>query len=334
MDIPYQSFLSSDPFRFLIGPDKKPFHVHSALIAKHSDTLAALVTNGMLESEQRCAVFDDVDEDTFLHFLEFAYTGEYTVPPPQMVPEPVEDSVDEPGEPATAFLSDITRPYGSPTPNAHAAPAKVFDDGDDESLALGFPSVSEALGQAQRALKKRRTNSRPWFQDEESTAAAPESEDARHDARKKAKPASELWNEFQEAARVKRIAPWKPRVNVSPWEDYSGVFLCHAKVYVFSDRYTIVALRDLALQKLRLTLSRYTLFEARTDDIVQLVKYTYSNTMDMIIGMDRLRALVMDYMVCHVEKIAKDRNFLYLLEEPGALAKDLALNLLPRLNYD
>ncbi|KAJ9637997.1 hypothetical protein H2204_004587 [Knufia peltigerae] len=330
MDVPYKDFLSSDPFQFLIGPDKKLFYVHSALVAKQSRPLAALVSNGMVESRQRCAVFDDVDEDTFLHFLEFAYTGEYTVPPPAAIPEPAENVVDEP---STAFLTDNKSPFDPGTSNAGAAPAKMFDQGEDDSIDIGLPGLSDSVTQTLRAMKKRRTNRRPWFRDEEAPAAASQPEVARHDIPKTPKLSSELWDEFSEAAHVNEIPSWKPRVNVGPWEDYSVVFLCHAKVYVFSDRYTISALRDLALQKLRLTLTRYTLFETRTDDIVELVKYIYSNTVDMNNGMDRLRALVMDYLVCHVEIIVKDKNFLAMLQEPGALAKDLTLNLLPRLSY-
>ncbi|KIW11513.1 hypothetical protein PV08_10814 [Exophiala spinifera] len=334
---PYESFLSSPPFRFAVGPDKKVFYVHSALVAKHSDTLAALITNGMRESEQGLAVFDDIDEDTFLHFLEFAYTGEYTVPPPEVIPEPVKDIPDKPDEspPAEEFtesspedpqpdpadeLIEVPAPESADYPEAEPEPVPAEDIWNGHDWGWGH------------AKKKKEKSKKKWFDD--PSPEVPEDQHAQVQTRNKAKIRSDLWLEFEASAHVKKITPWSPYVNVEPCEDCSVVFLCHAKLYVFSDRYTIPPLRDLVLQKLRLTLSRYNLFESRTEDVVQLVGYTYRNTMDMSPEMDKLREVVMDYLVCHVETIAKDKKFLKLLEGLGALARDLVLKLLPRLNYD
>jgi len=124
--------------------------------------------------------------------------------------------------------------------------------------------------------------------------------------------------------------PWEPRQNKESSASYAHIFLCHAYLYVFSDRYGIEPLQQLIRQKLRLTLSRFSLFEDRVPDIVELVKYIYkhSSTIDHDQGIDRMRSLVIDYVVCHLEVIAKDDNFERMLQEPGALAKDLLLKLL------
>ena len=125
--------------------------------------------------------------------------------------------------------------------------------------------------------------------------------------------------------------PWEPRQNKESCEDYTQVFLCHARLYVFSDRYGIEPLLELTQQKLRLTLSTFNLFDERVSDIIELVRYTYEHTMEHEEGIDKLRSLVMDYVTCQMEAIVKDKDFITMLQEPGALAKDLVLKSLRRL---
>lgn len=61
-----------------------------------------------------------------------------------------------------------------------------------------------------------------------------------------------VWSEFQRKADVRTRAVWEPRQNEEPCEDYTHVFLSHAQLYVFSDRYSIEPLQELSMQKLRL----------------------------------------------------------------------------------
>src|ERR1700733_507674 len=79
------SFISSHPFRFLIGPDKKTFYIHTELVAQHSSTLGALVSGPMAEAKENCAILEDVDEGTFVRFAEYMYTNDYSVPDPEIV---------------------------------------------------------------------------------------------------------------------------------------------------------------------------------------------------------------------------------------------------------
>ncbi|OAR00958.1 hypothetical protein LLEC1_01675 [Akanthomyces lecanii] len=70
----------SKPFRFLIGPQKTEFTIHSALVAQQSPAMAALVTNGMEESLWGCASLPQYDVETFVRFVEYVYTGEFESP--------------------------------------------------------------------------------------------------------------------------------------------------------------------------------------------------------------------------------------------------------------
>ncbi|KAK2024482.1 hypothetical protein LX32DRAFT_97518 [Colletotrichum zoysiae] len=68
--------------KFIVGKDQAEFNVHEDVIAKISDPLRALVTNGMRESIEGKVVWEDVDMDTFTKLLQFAYEHDYTFTDP------------------------------------------------------------------------------------------------------------------------------------------------------------------------------------------------------------------------------------------------------------
>lgn len=73
--------LSSRTFQFLVGPDtpdRKPLTIHTAVMEAHSAPLAALMNEGMSEATDEIAILEDIDEQTFVRFCEFAYIGDYT----------------------------------------------------------------------------------------------------------------------------------------------------------------------------------------------------------------------------------------------------------------
>ena len=67
----------SDTFAFLVGPEARRITLHSRLVAHHSEPLNVLINGPMSEARQNYAVLKDVDEDTFLRFCQYAYTGNY-----------------------------------------------------------------------------------------------------------------------------------------------------------------------------------------------------------------------------------------------------------------
>lgn len=70
---------SARPILFKIGPKKREFFIHSALVASLSPSLKQLVDGPWAESTSGVVEWEHVDEATFVHFCQFAYTTSYDV---------------------------------------------------------------------------------------------------------------------------------------------------------------------------------------------------------------------------------------------------------------
>ncbi|KAK0705596.1 hypothetical protein B0H67DRAFT_687730 [Lasiosphaeris hirsuta] len=64
-------------FRIYIGPQKREFAIHSALMADQSAAFDQPVNGSFKEARDFHVELDDVDEETLLCFFQYAYTGEY-----------------------------------------------------------------------------------------------------------------------------------------------------------------------------------------------------------------------------------------------------------------
>ncbi|TQV91880.1 hypothetical protein V2A60_006019 [Cordyceps javanica] len=141
-EIAYGSILSSKPFRFLIGPQKCEYFVHASLAASKSPVLNTIVNGSMNEAASGCTVWDNVDEDTFVRFGQWVYTGDYKGSAPSE-PAVAEESATHPrptyvaggtiepanatkleavDEPATNKVHRATDDWGFSTQEARPAP--------------------------------------------------------------------------------------------------------------------------------------------------------------------------------------------------------------------
>ena len=82
----YYSILASTPFKSLVGRDRRLLTVHSSLIAHHSESLDLLVNEYISEAKVGCALLEDVEEQTFVQFSQYAYTGDYSAADPDIRP--------------------------------------------------------------------------------------------------------------------------------------------------------------------------------------------------------------------------------------------------------
>ena len=143
---------------------------------------------------------------------------------------------------------------------------------------------------------------------------------------------SKLWDKFKGRYSDRLIPNFKPRRNREECEDYTEVFLGHARLYVFAEKYDINRLKELSLHKLQCTLAEFTIYSQRVGDIIDLMKYTYLNTPERSESSDSLRSLVTHYAACVVEDLAQNTQFQQLVEEMGPLGRDIIGQLLDRLD--
>jgi hypothetical protein len=141
-----------------------------------------------------------------------------------------------------------------------------------------------------------------------------------------------LWREFEGRSYSTPLPLFQPRKNQESCEDYTEVFLSHARLYAFAEKYDIAPLCQLSLHKLHRTLTEFKLYDDRRGDIIELMRYTYLNTPDLSESMDPLRSLVIHYAAYVVEKLAKSDDFQTMLEELGQLGRDLVLWMLKRID--
>lgn len=297
--------MASKPFRFLVGEDKQEFSIHSALVTHHSKPLGVLINGSMLEAKEGCAVLDDISSEAFVCFSEYAYTGEYTDPEPDVIVAKAREEAPHDNE--DGFHSDDETAFAS----------YKFD----EFAAKPVPIKSlrwESLHPQSTKKKKR-----PLLREEVSPLFPRPTDLHRREI---------LWKSFRKDFESQ--AP--PSLNMKPresWNDFTGILLCHAQVYVLADKYQIESLAELAVERLRGTLGKMPLRSEELTSVTKLLEYTYSHTIDGAHdGVDMLRELVVHYAACVVEFLDRDDGFRELLENEGAIGRDLIRTMLARLD--
>ena len=110
--------------------------------------------------------------------------------------------------------------------------------------------------------------------------------------------------------------------NQSPSDDYTEIFLSHARMYSFAGKYEIQPLQSFATQRLQQVLTAYDLYPGRVGDITSLIRYIYSNTTASKDGSEQMRELLTHYVRSEMETLVKSDIFRTLIEEGGPFAGD------------
>ena len=292
--------------------------VHAAAIAAVSEQLNALINGGMEESEKRCAKIEDVRVDDFIRFCEYAYRGDYTVPPWEEVP---------------------------PEPSS-SADGNLQNGLDDD---WGFRVIGTSTGKKKMskvALRKARMRSEhiaapePTLESDIPVAEAIEEYDepqpeSPSDPYYDAAPISRtpLRTRFNNRTYLSDGDPkgvilehFKPEANTSADQNFTPVLLAHARLYCFAHLRLIAPLKALTLEKLHTTLMEFKLFTKRVGDITELARFAYSDP-DLPDRkddgtIDELRKLVVEYIVCEIDTIGKCDKFMKYMEEGGEFVGD------------
>jgi len=272
-------------FTFNVGPEKVPIVVHSIAISRLSRTLDTLVNGSMTDAQKRLVTLDDVREDTFSLFCQFAYTGDYETPSCDILQkESIEGSEVAAVPDAFATISVFrAEPVSDTEPPAPLGESQ-FD------LGNGFGKSSKKSKKTKKALLRESFNHR----------------------------------EYSPTISGQMYVNYSIHANGGPEEDFTRVFLGHARLYVLAEKYGVEHLKKLVLHKIHKTLVSFTLHETRIGDVVELAQYIYltENIPDQDQQIDELRALVVFYMVCEMDVLSGSEKFLSFLECGGLFVRD------------
>jgi hypothetical protein len=230
----------------------------------------------MQEALAKSANWDDIDARVFVKFCQFAYTGDYTPPNPD---------IEENSNHDIEKNSNLIRKRSLVTPEPPPEEA-------EEDIWSRFGSTKKAK------IKKRATE----IEGESKIAKLRKAFE------------SKRYHGIQDNLKN----DCRPVANESAEEDFTPVFLGHAQLYVLADKHGIKNLTSLALEKLHRTLVLFQLHECRITDILELARYTYTNTHEK----DSRRLLITEYIAGEIDSIGKSTEFYSLLEDVGEFAVD------------
>ena len=275
----------------------EPLYIHSDLVSLHSKPLDRMIHAPMAEAQKGFATLEDLDEGTFVRFIEWAHKGYYTAAEfttdeaqssrtsgnqnhDEVVPTTQE--VDLPGETLNFATEEnfdfapVTEEEPEPEPMFWGAPlASSYKKGKKLKKVIHFDRLDQKGGLKQSFISRRYT------------------------------------------VRQSAVEIPPPRPNHHPEENYTDVFLSHAQLYVFADEYDIQSLRVLALEELHATLAIHTLYPEPTGDIIALLRYVYANTRKLREGVEDFRNLVTQYVGYEMDMLIKDPAFGDLMIKDG-----------------
>ncbi|KAL8884425.1 MAG: hypothetical protein Q9192_006848 [Flavoplaca navasiana] len=294
---------TSSPFKFIV--EGTAFYLHAALVSHCSKPLDRMMNGEMSEAQKGYATLADIEEGTFGRFAEWVNKGYYT--PGEVFTYPLDGSGSERSRSEKSMVEDSETEKPVETLLEVPQPAELVDFEDD----LEFWKA-----------RKRSRKSKPdkmvdsWGQKSSSRSQLKES-----------------FIHRKATVRQESINIPPPLPNQSPEEDYTDVFLSHAQLYVFAEKYDIQTLKILALENLQTTLAIFTLYQGRTGDIITLLRYAYSNTSEPSDDAEDLRTLLRDYVGYEMDTLMKDDEFRELMiADGGALLGDFLTMVMKRIS--
>lgn len=276
-----------------------------------------MINGGMVEAQQGFAVLDNVDEDTIQRFIEWAYKGYYTAgrfrEVQQQTFQQASIKKEKKGKKGKKALNDVSIDLGVSAEEFMQEPASFSPPEPTAVNISAEPDTWASFGRPKELTRKQL-----W---EYSSISEPIEKDE-DQATKAKQELKESFLKYDYKIRHDNITLPPTRGNLGPLEDYTDVFLSHARLYVFADMYDIPILRMLAWEELHRTLASYTLYHSRVGDIVALLRYVYANTSGGEEGISsgggqELRKLLTDYMGFEMKILSKDQNFKNLMFEDG-----------------
>lgn len=300
-------FIQSDLFTFYVGEEKEKFVVHSRAISATSPYFDRLVNGSLSEAQSRSAELEDVDPDTFIRFLEYAYRRDYTTPSWSQDIKATNDNTP-------------TRSSTSKSPSQVLVP--LMSEEGHSSQQVAEPGI---------ALPSFGNNWSSWGNSNAAPSAfgtIPSSKKTRklnktQMGSRTAFNQREYIHQTNNASSLLRLE-FHPILNTSPTQNFAFVFLAHARVYTFAEMRMVHPLKELALHKLHKTLVGFKLYPERLVDVLELARYAYEHGEDRSEDgrIDALRDMMVNYIACEMKVLGKHAGFRNLMDGGGEFAGD------------
>ena len=324
------SIYASAPFKFII--DGNPLYIHAELVSQNSKPLNRMINGYMSEAQEGFAVMKDVDEGTFVRFIQWAYSGYY---------DAGKFKIDSPMAGSALIEEEMTgesypeEPYEETVVEERVEATQVPATQVGGAISYNLTYHNPARAAPNNFSQYRQTIPNPLWQSIPSTTQERKKLIKRNE--KGAEVASIHSGVLSPSRRglKESFINWKPTVcrqairistprpNQASDEDYTEVFLSHARVYVFAEKYDIQLLRALALDELHGTLQNFNLHPERTGDIIALLRYVYANTGESADGVEDMRTVMKHYVGFEMDTLMKDNAFGdFMVEDGGALLGD------------
>ncbi|KAK7957986.1 hypothetical protein PG988_012834 [Apiospora saccharicola] len=81
----FDAILKSRPITFVVGANKTEFTAHAGVLTRVSDPIEVLLDGHMKEAKEGRVTWDDVDDETFVRFIQWAYTEDYSTAEPDIL---------------------------------------------------------------------------------------------------------------------------------------------------------------------------------------------------------------------------------------------------------
>ncbi|KAH7403908.1 hypothetical protein BKA64DRAFT_573398, partial [Cadophora sp. MPI-SDFR-AT-0126] len=315
--------LNSRLFKFVVGETEdgsaSEFSVHEDAIAQLSTPLRILVKSSP-EAQVGSVRWKDVSKATFERFVQFAYTGNYSIP-------------------ETEKRSAVKEENGSilnyPMPvkkHKKKKPSKAaIERSERESKEAALKAEKEAVLEPDPLPETKPELETKPEETQETETQLPETSPKAIPPNGEDKPS----DQYKLTANFKSLSypvlasldnyegTCEPSSVFEKDHSYSNVFLSHASLYRLGDVQLVDSLKALALFKLHKTLCTFELDNENIGDITDLARYAYTGEGkegDEVIG--GLRNLVCQYMAIHAVELSTDAKFMNLLAGGGQIVKD------------
>ncbi|EFZ00923.1 BTB/POZ domain protein [Metarhizium robertsii] len=302
----YSAIASSKPYRFFVGPQRRKFTIHSEVVAGISPYLDKLVNGDFKEGIENQVQWEDVDEETFVCFWQYAYTGDYDVPREPKTPEATIKGEGR-GE------NEMKSPENANEPHTFV-----------EVTTSGKSTNKQADPRMRKKHMKKRSKKRLTEnarREEEGEEPKPEPSYEPPSKRK------QLWEVFTALRLTNSYQVEVQPARESQRDDfYASDLLCHARVFAFADCYGIFDLMELSYSCIHRILCNLDLRTETLADIIAFVHYCYETP-----APPDLKELVVLYSACNIEKLWVDEQFQHIIETHGDLSRAVIASLLGRL---